>query len=436
VQFKRDGVNLGAEDTTAPYAVSWNSTTASNGSHTLTAVARDAAGNTATSAAVNVTVFNDTTPPAVSMTAPAAGVTVAGTMSVSASATDNVGVVGVQFKLDGANLGAEATTAPYAVSWTTTTALDGSHTLIAVARDAAGNTATSTPLGVTVDNTPPTVSISSPASGASVAGTMSVSSSAMDSVGVVGVQFKLDGANLGAEDTAAPYSISWNTTLAADGSHTLTTVARDAAGNTAISTAVAVTVDNAPPVLSAVSSSSVGSSSATISWTTDEASDSRVEYGPTTAYGQVTALASALVRSHSVGLSGLSASTVYHYRVKSRDAAGNLATSADFTFTTALLPDTTPPAVSITAPAAGAIVSGTITVSASATDDVGVVGVQFKLDGVNLGAELTAAPYVLSWDTTSISKGTLTLTAVARDAAGNIATAPAVSVTVLNRYGE
>jgi len=255
-------------------------------------------------------------------------------------------------------------------------------------------------------------------------------------VGVVGVQFKLDGANLGTELATAPYSMSWNTTTVSNGAHTLTAVARDAAGNTRISTAVAVTVDNAPPVLSAVSSSSVGASSATIRWTTDEASDSRVEYGSTAAYGQVTALASALVSSHSVGLSGLSASTVYHYRVKSRDAAGNLATSADATFTTAMPPDTTPPAVSITAPAAEAIVSGTITVSASATDNVGVVGVQFQLGGVNLGAELTAAPYVLSWDTTSISKGTLTLTAVARDAAGNTATAPAVSVTVLNRSGD
>src|SRR3989441_8215142 len=144
-----------------------------------------------------------------------------------------------------------------------------------------------------------------------------------------------------------------------------------------------------------MSASGITSTSATISWTTDEASDSQVEYGTTTAYGQVSALASALVTSHSVGLSGLSASTVYHYRVKSRDAVGNLATSADVTFTTAALPDTTPPTVSITAPAAGATVAGTVTVSSSATDNVGVVGVQFKLDGANLGAEVTAAPYSL-----------------------------------------
>ena len=73
------------------------------------------------------------------MTAPAAGSTVGGTVAVSASASDNVGVVGVQFRLDGANLGAEDTAAPYSVSWNTTTVANGSHTLTAVARDAAGN---------------------------------------------------------------------------------------------------------------------------------------------------------------------------------------------------------------------------------------------------------------------------------------------------------
>src|SRR5262249_61826818 len=105
---------LGAEDTTAPYSVSWNTTSVANGTYTLAAVARDAAGNTATSA-VSVTVNNvaDTTPPTVSLTSPAGGATAAGSVTVAASATDNVGVVGVQFKLDGNNLGAEVTTVPY-----------------------------------------------------------------------------------------------------------------------------------------------------------------------------------------------------------------------------------------------------------------------------------------------------------------------------------
>ena len=67
---------------------------------------------------------------------------------------------------------------------------------------------------------------------------------ASDNVGVAGVQFKLDGANLGAEDTASPYSVAWNSTTATNGSHTLTAVARDAAGNMTISVGVSVTVNN------------------------------------------------------------------------------------------------------------------------------------------------------------------------------------------------
>ncbi|HKU35990.1 MAG TPA: galactose oxidase-like domain-containing protein, partial [Paenarthrobacter sp.] len=76
-------------------------------------------------------------------------------------------------------------------------------------------------------------------------------------------------------------------------------------------------------------------SGATITWTTDEASTSQVEYGTTAAYGQSTAQNSTLQTTHSEALSGLSASTLYHYRVKSADAASNVAVSADATFTTA-----------------------------------------------------------------------------------------------------
>jgi len=252
VQFQLDGVNLGAEAKTAPYAISWNTTTTSNGSHTLDAVARDAAGNKTTSATVTVTVSNnsgDTTPPAVSMTTPANGAALSGSVTVSANASDNVGVTGVQFKLDGANLGAEDTTSPYSITWDTTAASNGSHTLTAVARDAAGNQTTSSPVSVTVSNssgdtTPPTASMTAPANGTTVSGSVTVSANASDNVAVAGVQFQLNGSNLGAEDTAAPYSITWDTTAVANGSYSLTAVARDTSGNRTTSAPVSVTVSN------------------------------------------------------------------------------------------------------------------------------------------------------------------------------------------------
>ena len=112
------------------------------------------------------------------------------------------------------------------------------------------------------------------------------------------------------------------------------------------SVTVTLPPDTTPPVISNVSASNITATGATISWTTNEASDTQVEYGTTTAYGSSTALNSSMVTSHSQNLTGLSASTLYHYRVKSRDAAGNLATSGDYTFTTAPAPDTTPPVIS------------------------------------------------------------------------------------------
>ena len=92
--------------------------------------------------------------------------------------------------------------------------------------------------------------------------------------------------------------------------------------------------------------------------------------------------------------------------------------------------DTTAPTVAVTAPAPGSTVSGTVTVSATASDDVAVAGVQFLLDGVALGAEDTASPYSVAWNTTTATAGPHTLTARARDAAGNQTTSAGVSVTV------
>jgi len=97
---------------------------------------------------------------------------------------------------------------------------------------------------VPVDSIPPKVSMISPAPGSTVSGTISVSACAADNVRVTGVQFKVDGANLASEDLSGPYAIAWDTTTAASGSHTLTAVARDAAGNAATSTGVSVTVSN------------------------------------------------------------------------------------------------------------------------------------------------------------------------------------------------
>jgi hypothetical protein len=94
-------------------------------------------------------------------------------------------------------------------------------------------------------------------------------------------------------------------------------------------------------------------------------------------------------------------------------------------------PDVTPPVVSITSPANGSTVTGLVTVSASASDNVAVAGVLFRADGTTIGAEVTTPPYAVTWDTSGLSSGTThPLTAVARDAAGNTSASSSVTVTV------
>src|SRR5207247_1743894 len=98
--------------------------------------------------------------------------------------------------------------------------------------------------------------------------------------------------------------------------------------------------------------------------------------------------------------------------------------------------DTTPPTGSITAPAGGATVSGTsVPVTANASDNVGVAGVQFRLDGIDLGAEDGSAPYSIAWDTTVAANGVHSLTALARDAAGNPAVSGELTLTPMQVHG-
>lgn len=190
-------------------------------------------------------------------TAPASDATVSGSsILVSATASDNAGVSGVQFKLDGTNLGSEDTSSPYSTTWSTLATSNSSHILTAVARDAAGNQTTSSAVTVTVNNViispppfddtiPPIVSLTAPANNATVSGSLvAVSATASDNVGVVGVQFKLNGTSLGAEDIEAPYAITWNTTGSTNGSYALSAVAHDSAGNSTTSAVINVVVAN------------------------------------------------------------------------------------------------------------------------------------------------------------------------------------------------
>ena len=334
VRFLVDGNPVGPELVSA-FAQSWATDGLSNGTHVLTAVARDAAGNQQSSV-VNVTVSNDASAPTVALTGPADGGLVTGTVTVTAAASDDLGVAGVQFKVDGVALGGEDTLAPYAATWSTAAVTNGSHVIEAIARDAAGHQASSLiTIVVGNDAQPPTILLTTPVDGSIEAGVIAVLATATDDVGVVGVQFKIDGANVGQEETNPTYALVWNTAGVANGPHAVAAVARDAAGHeTTASITVTVANDNAPP-----------------------------------------------------------------------------------TVTLNLTP--------------GATVTGTVSLLATAADDIGVAGVKLLLDGVLMGTELTAAPYGINWNTVGVTNGSHTITAIARDAAGHETTV-SVTITVAN----
>ena len=165
----------------------------------------------------------------------------------------------------------------------------------------------------------------------------------------------------------------------------------------------AIFADSTSPVLSSLQASGVSASSAIISWTSSEPTDSQVEYGLDTTYGQQTALDSSLATSHSQELTGLAANTTYHYRVLSKDAAGNLALSADQSFTTTALPPPVAP-VELRATASS---SSSIELSwrDQADDELGFVIERASGAGIFTGIDSTTAE-VSTYRDNGLSSGT------------------------------
>lgn len=373
----------------------------------------------------------DTTSPNVSLTPPSP--ILAGTVSLAATASDNVGVVGVKFILDAnTTIGSEDTTSPYGVSWNTSTAANGTHTLTAQARDAANNIATSTAITVTVDNQAPTGSVViNGGATATNSTTATLTLTATDAVtSVTQMRFSNNGTSFSAAEAFAPTK-TWTLSSGA-GTKTVYVQFKDAAGNWSTSATNTIVLDTTAPTISARTATNITGNSAQITWTTNEPATSRVEYGLTTSYGSSTTLDPTLLTAHSVALTVLAPNTTYNYRVRSVDAAGNETISANSTFKTAVALDTTAPTVAWVGPAANSVLAGTVTLSATAADNVAIGGVQFLVDGNPLGSEDTTSPYSISWNTTTATSGTHTLQARARDTSGNTATTQAISVVVDN----
>ena len=189
---------------------------------------------------------SDTTPPTVSMTAPANGSTVSGNVTVSANASDDKAVSKVEFYRDTGTLISTDPTYPYSITWDSTSVTNGTHTLYAKAYDTSNNSSTSASVSVTVSNapsdtTPPTVSITSPPNGfaAKRKSVVVIAATATDNVGVTKVDFYVNN-SLTCTDTAAPYYCTWSVPAAPNKTYQLQARAYDAKGNVGTSATISV----------------------------------------------------------------------------------------------------------------------------------------------------------------------------------------------------
>jgi hypothetical protein len=189
---------------------------------------------------VGGTPTTDTTNPTVGLSTPLSGSSVAGSVTVTATASDNIGVTKVEFFADDI-LYATVTVTPYNATWNATGLQAGSsHTLTAKAYDAAGNIGTSAPVTVMVasasDSSPPAVSITTPANNTTLSGSStSISAQATDNIAVTSLKLYIDG-SLKASSTTSSLNYKWNTRKVPKGAHTILAQAFDAAGNTSTST--------------------------------------------------------------------------------------------------------------------------------------------------------------------------------------------------------
>lgn len=245
------GIKVGADQTSAPFVYTLDTTTLTKGEHFLKATATDSSGNT-NFATIKIMVDNTTAPPidvtlpVIGFLQPTDGTKINVDFAAKVTASDNIGVTHVQFYLDSSALGAADTSAPFEYIVPIASLTSGkSYQLKAEARDAAGNTAMTTVTFI-VDKTAPIVAISSPSSGSTISGVTSVKITATDALGIKTTYVDVDGVVFNLEDKTSPYEIALDTSSLTNGSHTLNAYAQDLAGNIG-KKSIAITVSNTTP---------------------------------------------------------------------------------------------------------------------------------------------------------------------------------------------
>ena len=417
-----------------PISMPYDTRTVANGSQPLTASVRDAAGNTG-SATITVIVNNAGSPPpalSASFTSPAAGATVSGTVAVGMSASGGTAPYTYTLTLDGSPLTSGAATT---YSWSTTTASNGGHTLGLTVRDNTGATATASRTVTVQNGAALSAAVTAPANGATVSGTVTVTASAAGGTSPYTYAFSVDGTQV-ASGAAASYA--WNSAGVANGAHTLGVTVTDAAGVRATA-GVGVTVANGTPPTGTlkvfITSPSNGATVSGTSWVTlwlNGAAGASNVYTLTVAGQTVATTTTASTGPVSLPWSTSSvADGAQTLTASARDATGNTGVaSIAITVANGGTPPPPPPALtaSFTSPAAGATVSGTVSVGMSASGGTAPYTYTLTIDGSQVASSASAT---YSWSTTSVADGSHTLGLTVTDGGGRTATASR-AVTVSN----
>ena len=278
------------------------------------------------------------------------------------------------------------------------------------------------------DTMAPTASVTAPTALSTVFGTVAIRADASDNVAVTSVQLSIDGQSVGAAMASAPYLMSWSSSLVVDGNHAIQVVARDAAGNSTTSPAVVVVANSAPAItITAPADLALVTGSVTISASiTSNSHVTRVDFARDagTLVGTSTANPASVVWDTTALAQG-TAHTVY------ATAYAENGTATTSTFRTVVIRDTVAPSVALTTPVGASAWSGTVSLAATAGDNVGVTNVEFLVDGQVVATD-AVAPHTGSWNTAAAALGSHVITARAYDRDGNVTTSAPVTVSVVD----
>jgi hypothetical protein len=462
-----NGTQLLGEVTSSPYTYNWTGVAA--GTYSITAKATDNLGGQTTSSVVNVNVINNQLP-TVSITSPAnnSSYIAPASITLNANAADSDGTISKVGFYNGTQLLGEVTSSPYTYNWTNVTA--GTYSVTAKATDNMGGQTTSSVVTITVTNNQlPVVSITSPANNSSyiVPVNIILTASASDADGTISKVGFYNGTTLLAEVTTSPYTYNW--TNVAAGTYSITAKATDNLGGQTTSSEITISVTdpnanlalNKPTYASSLENGGTAASNATdgslstrwasawedpqwiyvdlgatyninevkITWegalgkdylvqtSTDATNWTNIETvtGNTALVNDWTGLSGVgqYVRVYGTARGTGYGYSIFELEVYGGTSGGNL-----------------PPTVSITSPANNSIyvAPANITITANASDSDGTISKVGFYNGTQLLEEVSTSPYTYSW--TGVAAGSFAITVKAYDNEGATTTSAAVNVTV------